>query len=110
MEYFFYDQPFKLECGKSLPTVTISYHTYGQLNSKKDNVIWICHALTANSDAADWWKRMVGPGSLFDTDKYFIICANILGSNYGTTGPLSINPVTGRPFYGDFPPSPFAIW
>ena len=81
----------------------IGYHTYGTLNASRDNVLWICHAFTANSDAADWWKGMVGEGCVFDPAHYFIVCANILGSCYGSTGPLSLNPATGRPYYLTFP-------
>ncbi len=84
---FFYNHPtpFLLETGLLLSNLHIDYHTYGQLNEAKDTVIWICHALTANSDAADWWPSMVGPGKAFDTDTHFIVCANIIGSCYGTT-------------------------
>ncbi|MCK5029536.1 MAG: homoserine O-acetyltransferase [Bacteroidales bacterium] len=94
---------FKLENGLSLHDIQIAYHAFGELNAAKDNVIWVCHALTANSDVADWWPNMVGDGLLFDTSRYFIVCANILGSCYGTTGPLSINPKTNEPYYHDFP-------
>ncbi|HEV7620847.1 MAG TPA: homoserine O-acetyltransferase [Flavisolibacter sp.] len=103
MNNFHYKQPFLLESGKILPEITISYHTYGQLNDKKDNVIWVCHALTANSEAAEWWPGVIGKDCAINPDKYFIVCANILGSCYGSTGPLSINPVTGQPYYNDFP-------
>jgi homoserine O-acetyltransferase len=103
MEYFQYRQPFVLENGQSLPELTIAYHSYGQLNANKDNVIWVCHALTANSDAKDWWPGMIGDGLLFDTSKYFVICANIIGSCYGSTGPLSSNPETDKPYYDSFP-------
>jgi homoserine O-acetyltransferase len=103
MEYFHYQQPFVLESGQSLPELTIAYHSYGQLNPNKDNVIWICHALTANSDAQEWWPGMIGKGLLFDTEKHFVICANILGSCYGTTGPLSVNPQSGQLYYHSFP-------
>jgi homoserine O-acetyltransferase/O-succinyltransferase len=103
MEYFQYQQPFELESGPILPELTIAYHTYGQLNASRDNVIWICHALTANSDAADWWPGMIGEGMAFDTSTHFIICANILGSCYGSTGPLSIDPRTGQPYFQNFP-------
>jgi homoserine O-acetyltransferase/O-succinyltransferase len=103
MESFHYVQPFVLESGAQLQGITIGYHTYGKLNEAKDNVVWICHAFTANSDAADWWPQMIGPGLPLDPEKYFIICANILGSCYGTTGPLSPNPQTGQPYYKNFP-------
>ena len=103
MEYFQYQQPFILESGQILPEVTIAYHSYGKLNAAKDNVIWVCHALTANSDAQEWWPGMIGKNLLFDTQKYFIVCANILGSCYGSTGPLSINPNTGQLYYHSFP-------
>jgi len=93
----------KLEKGGSLPVVVIGYHSYGTLNPEHNNVIWICHAFTANSDAADWWNGIVGEGCLFDPEKYFIVCANILGSCYGSTGPLSVNPETGKPYSLDFP-------
>ena len=103
MNNFHYDQPFQLEGGAVLPSLNVTYHTYGTLNDDKSNVVWICHALTANSDAADWWKGIVGEGYILDPEKYFIVCANILGSTYGTTGPLSINPVTSQPYYSTFP-------
>ncbi|MBO5686203.1 MAG: homoserine O-acetyltransferase, partial [Alistipes sp.] len=94
---------FCLESGTELPQLDIAYHTYGTLNASRDNVIWVCHALTANSDVADWWPHTVEEGRFLDPARHFIICANILGSHYGTTGPLSINPVTGAPSYGNFP-------
>jgi len=100
-----YNSPksFKLEKGGSLTEITIGYHTYGTLNPDRNNVVWICHAFTANSDVADWWNGIVGKGCLFDPGKYFIVCANILGSCYGSTGPLSVNPMTGKPYSLDFP-------
>lgn len=103
MEYFQHHEPFTLENGQSLPELTIAYHSYGQLNANKDNVVWICHALTANSDVAEWWPGMIGKGLLFDPEKDFIVCANILGSCYGSTGPLSINPESGTPYFNSFP-------
>lgn len=95
--------PLALECGEVLPSVTIAYHTYGTLSSTADNVIWVCHALTANSDVADWWPHTVEAGRFLDPARHFIICANILGSCYGTTGPTSVNPATGKPWGADFP-------
>lgn len=100
---FNYNQPFALECGETLPALQISYCTYGTLNAERNNVIWVCHALTANADVADWWPHMVGEGLVFDTDKYFVVCANVLASCYGTTGPDSINPETGLAYGSTFP-------
>jgi homoserine O-acetyltransferase len=100
---YIYNQPFLLEQGATLPKLEISYHTYGNLNKERSNVIWICHALTANADVQDWWPGMVGSRLAFDTDKYFVVCANIIGSCYGSSGPLSINPATGEPYYSSFP-------
>lgn len=96
-------QPFKTEAGSLFQELEIAYNTYGKLNSNADNVIWICHAFTANSDAQDWWPGMVGDEYLFDTSNYYIVCANFLGSCYGTTGPASINPETGMPWLKTFP-------
>ena len=98
-----YNAPFILESGEVLPEVDIVYDTFGELNEAKDNVIWVCHALTANSDVADWWPHTVEEGRFLDPTRYFIICANFLGSHYGTTSPLSVNPATGEKYYYDFP-------
>jgi homoserine O-acetyltransferase len=97
------ERPFTTESGGVIPDLVIAYHTYGRLNGEGDNVIWVCHALTANSDVEAWWPGMVGDGLLLDTSKYFVVCANILGSCYGTTGPADINPQTGEPWLGTFP-------
>lgn len=94
---------FVLESGKKLKDLEIAYHTYGVLNAKKDNVVWVCHALTANSDVFDWWKGLFGDNCLFNPRDHFIVCANILGSNYGSTNPLSLNKTTGLPYYLSFP-------
>ena len=102
-QYLHIEQPFALESGAVLPSVTAAYHTYGRLNAARDNVIWICHALTANSDAEDWWPGLVGPGFTIDPAKYFIICVNMLGSPYGSTSARSLNPATGRRYGLDFP-------
>lgn len=102
-QHFTVHQEFKLEMGGSLPTIDITYHTYGMLNSAKDNVIWICHALTASSEVGEWWKGLVGPDKVFDSNRYFIVCANILGSCYGTTGPSVTNPLTYEKYGYDFP-------
>jgi homoserine O-acetyltransferase len=103
MNVFNYPKPFTLENGAVLPELQIVYHTYGRINAEGNNVVWVCHALTANSDCADWWRGLVGPGCLINPNEYFIVCANILGSCYGTTGPTSINPATEQPYYSDFP-------
>ena len=96
-------QAFPLECGQSLPEVDIAYCTYGTLSPQRDNVIWICHALTANADVLDWWDGLVGIGKLFDPKKHFIVCANMLGSCYGSTCPSSVNPLTNEAYGKDFP-------
>lgn len=103
VKYLHYNQEFTLENGQSLPEIDIAYITYGEINNEGTNVVWMCHAYTANADPMDWWPGMVGKGKFFDPDKYFIVCANILGSCYGTTGPLSDNPITGKPYYSSFP-------
>lgn len=95
--------PFTLESGRTLPELRIAYHTYGRLNAARDNAVWVCHALTASSEVADWWPHTVEEGRFLDPTRHFVICANILGSPYGTTAPLHTNPETGRPYYGDFP-------
>ena len=102
-KYLYIDHPFELESGTVLPRLTVAYHTYGTLHPTKDNVIWICHALTANSDAEDWWPELVGPGYTIDPEKYFVICVNMLGSPYGSTSPLSTDPVTGKRYGLNFP-------
>src|SRR6478609_606518 len=103
MNFFDHNTDFTLENGTVLPSIRIAYDTYGKLNEAKNNVVWVCHALTASSDVADWWKGLVGEGCLINPDKYFIVCANMLGSCYGSTGPTSINPATGAVYYSDFP-------
>lgn len=94
---------FEFECGKAIENFEIAYHTSPREYRKGDKVIWICHALTANSDPEDWWPQLVGPGKLIDTDKYFVVCSNMPGSPYGTTSPVSVNPATGKPYYFDYP-------
>lgn len=98
-----HNAPFKLESGEVLPSLEIAYDTFGELNEAKDNVIWVCHALTANSNVADWWPHTVEQGKFLDPERYFIVCANFLGSHYGTTSPLTVNPATGKKWYYDFP-------
>ena len=103
LQYVHLKGPIELELGGYLPELTIAYHTYGQLNPTRDNVLWVCHALTANSDVADWWAELFGAVKPFDPEKYFIVCANILGSCYGTTGPASTDPEHGKRYGLDFP-------
>jgi homoserine O-acetyltransferase len=98
-----YDKTFRLESGKELANIQIAYQTYGQLNENKDNVIWVCHALTANADVLDWWKGLFGDNDLFNPEEHYIICANVLGSHYGSTNPLSLNETTGQPYFLAFP-------
>ncbi len=84
IRYYNHNGDFKLESGDVATRLTIAYHTYGTLNADASNVVWVCHAFTASSDVADWWKGAVEEGSLLDPTKYFIVCANCLGSCYGT--------------------------
>jgi len=103
----------QLECGQSLGPIEVAYETYGRLNDARDNAVLICHALTGDAHVAGrhhaddrkpgWWDIMVGPGKGIDTDRYFVICSNVLGGCKGTTGPSSINPQTGRPWGLSFP-------
>jgi len=103
IQTYSHDRSFRLESGVELPRLEIAYNTYGTMNPDRSNVVWVCHALTANSDVADWWPHTVETGCFLDPAKWFVVCANILGSHYGTTGPISVNPATGTPYYGDFP-------
>jgi homoserine O-acetyltransferase/O-succinyltransferase len=104
--------PLKLACQQDLAPFSIAYETYGTLNAAKSNAILICHALTADQYVASahpitgkpgWWEAVVGPGKPIDTDRFFVICSNILGGCMGSTGPASINPKTGAPYGLDFP-------
>jgi homoserine O-acetyltransferase/O-succinyltransferase len=94
---------FTQESGRILQGYHLAYHTYGALNPARDNVVWVFHALTANSDPQAWWPGLVGPGCFFDPARYFIVCVNMPGSCYGSIGPLDEAPGSGRPFYHDFP-------
>ena len=104
--------PLRLECGQSLGEYQIAYETWGTLNADKSNAVLVCHALTGDqyvigtnpvTKKPGWWETLLGPGKPIDTDRYFVICANILGGCMGTTGPASLNPKTGRPYGLDFP-------
>jgi len=103
-------EPFRLEKGGELPYIEIAFHTFGTLNKERDNVVWVCHALTADSNVADWWPHTVEANAFLDPSEYFVVCANIIGSHYGSTGPLSINPATGIPYYGNFPELTVRDW
>jgi homoserine O-acetyltransferase len=94
---------FALESGQKLEKYHLAYHTYGRLNTTGDNVVWIFHALTANSAPHEWWSGLVGEGKLFDPGHYFIVCVNVPGSCYGSLGPVDKNECTGQPFYYTFP-------
>jgi len=94
---------FQLENREVLPGLTIAYNSYGNLNEAKDNVVWVCHALTANSDVFDWWPGLVGENCVVNPKDHFIICVNIIGSCYGSSGPLTINPENDQPYYSSFP-------
>jgi len=100
---FHYDQEFDLELGGSISGLRLKYFTWGELNEEKSNVIWVFHALTANANVEAWWPEMVGEEYLFKPSSHFIICVNLLGSCYGSTGPLDIDPKTEEKYYGDFP-------
>jgi len=100
---FHFDKPFTLESGFTLPSYHLAYTTLGELNENKDNAVWIFHALTANSEADDWWSGFVGNGKFFDPERYFIVCVNMPGSCYGSIGPLDTNPETNEPYLHDFP-------
>ena len=103
VRYFDSEAPFPLERGGELPALRIAYHTYGEPNAARDNVVWVCHALTANSDVADWWPHTVEEGRFLDPSRWFVVCANILGSHYGTTGPICTRTRDGAAVVRGFP-------
>lgn len=100
---FEYQETFWLENGESLPSFVLSYCTFGQLNKDKSNVVWVCHPLTADAQVNQWWSGLFGEGKCFNPEKDFVVCANMLGSCYGSTGATSINPEKGEPYFHDFP-------
>src|SRR5450631_2035482 len=130
-QYVDLPEPLPLDGGRTLDQVRIAYETYGRLSPAKDNVILVCHALSGDAHAAGWsddpeapsavdgfradergiaprgglgwWDGMIGPGKAFDTDRYFVVCSNLIGSCRGSTGPGSLDPKTGRPYGLDFP-------
>jgi len=108
----FVEAPLRLDCGVDFGPFTIAYQTYGTLNADRSNAIMVCHALTGDQYAADphpitnhpgWWTTLIGPGGVLDTDRYFLICANVLGGCMGTTGPKETDPATGEPWALNFP-------
>lgn len=103
LKIFKYNQAFSLENGGELAGFELGYTTLGKLNRDQSNIVWICHALTANSEPEEWWPGLVGPGKAFDTNRHFIVCSNMLGSCYGSTNPRSINPATQKPYGSTFP-------
>jgi homoserine O-acetyltransferase len=108
-----FDEPLALSSGATLPAFELMYETYGKLNADKSNAILVCHALNASHhvagvyagkpDSEGWWDNMIGPGKPVDTDRFFVVGVNNLGSCFGSTGPMSINPATGKPWGSDFP-------
>src|SRR6201996_7229049 len=107
-----FDAPLKLDCGRTLPSFSIAYMTYGELNAAKSNAVLICHALTGDQFVASdhpvpgkpgWWGLMVGPGKPIDTNRFFVICANVIGGCMGSTGPADNDPETGKPYGLNFP-------
>jgi homoserine O-acetyltransferase len=96
-------EPFETESGFVFERPVIAYRTWGALSEARDNVVVVCHALTGDTDAADWWAPLFGAGRVCDPERHFVLCANVLGSCYGTTGPRSIDPATGQPYGGRFP-------
>ena len=111
-KYFNIPEPVKLDSGMVLEEVSVAYETYGKLNKEKSNAILVCHALTGDAHAAGWhkdakkpgwWDIVIGPGKALDTEKYYVICSNVLGGCKGTTGPSSINPKTGKQYGLEFP-------
>ncbi len=110
---FAQDEPFALESGATLSPVTLAYEAYGRLNADRSNAILVCHALSGGAHAAGylapddaqprWWDDCIGPGKAFDTDRYFVLCSNVLGSCYGSSGPSSVDPATGQPYGLHFP-------
>lgn len=103
IKYLEINKKLQLESGDTLPGFRLAYQTFGELNEDKSNVIWIIHALTANSDPTEWWSDVVGQNEVIDPEKHFIVCANMLGSHYGSTNALDINPKNGEKYYHTFP-------
>jgi homoserine O-acetyltransferase len=113
IELFAPPHPLVLDSGEQFGPITVAYETYGELSPQRDNAVFVCHALTGDAHVAGkhgaddrkfgWWDPLIGPGRALDTNKYFVICANVLGGCQGTTGPMSVDPATGRPYGTRFP-------
>ena len=111
---FVSEEPFTFECGRTIPGFTLRYETYGRLNERRDNAVFVCHALSGDHHAAGihslrdrktgWWNNIIGPGKALDTTRYFVVCSNCLGGCQGSTGPMSVDPTTGRAYGMTFPP------
>lgn len=100
--FLYLNTPFQLERGGVIHDLRLCYHTFGKLNADKSNVIWVCHALTGNSNPLEWWTGLFGEGKLYDPENYFIVCVNVIGSSYGSSNALDVNPETGSPYYYQF--------
>jgi homoserine O-acetyltransferase len=100
---FVLDEPVLLECGCSLPGVTLHYAVYGRLNAARDNAVLVCHALSGSALVGSWWPEVFAPGAVLSLEHDFVICINMLGSCYGSTGPGSVNPETGEIYGPTFP-------
>lgn len=100
---YHFRKDFELESGGHLPGFQLAYTTAGTLDADRSNVVWVCHALTGNSHATDWWQGLFADGAAFDLSSHFVICVNALGGCYGSTGPLSNDPATGTPYFHRFP-------
>ena len=100
---FILAEPFPLECGRVLEELTLHYAVYGRLNAARDNAVLVCHALTGSAEVGSWWPEIFAPGAVLNLDEDFVICINMLGSCYGSTGPGSVNPATGSVYGPDFP-------
>ena len=100
---FVLDEPLPLECGRALACPTLHYAVYGRLNAARDNAVLVCHALSGSALVGSWWPEVFAPGAVLSLEHDFVICINMLGSCYGSTGPGSVNPETGELYGPDFP-------
>src|SRR5256885_6025588 len=115
-----FNKRLRLKSGATLPAFELAYETYGELNAARTNAVLVCHALNASHhvagyyaeqpDSLGWWDNLVGPGKPLDTRRFFVVGSNYIGSCFGSTGPASLNPATGRPWGGDFPGVAIEDW